>query len=245
MKNNRVRFNIILTLIFSIILTGFIVSFAEEFEGDTIPAEEHAPKLNSNEVQEEIEKQNKISEEYFNNKRTQGIGILSSGSRRLSVPLRQQQNSYYCGPASVQMTILQLRGSSPSQQTLANNMGTNSSNGTYVYRVAQELQKYTSYQYTTTSSSSYSSDLIYSIDKGKPMIAHVRASSLPHSPGAGAGHYIVNTGYMWGMSGSSAVDRVYYNDPHYNNNYYGSYYCTWSQMIKAINDRAGYYIRGQ
>lgn len=53
----------------------------------------------------------------------------------------QQENNYYCGPASVKQTLNFILGSSAtqSQSYYANNMGTNSSNGTYVYKIKEEL----------------------------------------------------------------------------------------------------------
>ncbi|MBU5428237.1 C39 family peptidase [Tissierella pigra] len=250
MRNKLKRFYILSGLIFNILTVSFSSVLAEGFIGDNFSADSHAPGFEQIEVQEQIKSQNEVSEKYFNMKRSQrlqkfygNIQPYSYDSKRLNVPLRQQEETYYCGPASAQMTILYLQGQSPTQRTLASNMGTDKT-GTMVYRLAQELNKYSRYEYTNTDSSNFVNDLIYSIDKGKPIIAHVRASSLPHSPGAGSGHFIVNTGYLWGMSGSSSEDIVYYNDPHYKNEYYGKYSCTWSQMVKAIDDRLGYYIRG-
>lgn len=53
----------------------------------------------------------------------------------------QQENSYYCGPASVKQALNLILGSSVTQgqSYYANNMGTNPSNGTYVYKIKEEL----------------------------------------------------------------------------------------------------------
>ncbi|MEG6616205.1 hypothetical protein V6C27_07175 [Peptococcaceae bacterium 1198_IL3148] len=69
-------------------------------------------------------------------------------------PKFKQKNGYYCGPASALTTIYgmgqesQVAGSTynAKQDTLAKNMGTDSS-GTYVYKMRDELNKYSSEQY--------------------------------------------------------------------------------------------------
>ena len=172
----------------------------------------------------------------------------SSSGRQLSVPLYQQQEGYYCGPASVQMVLKYLTGTTYSQATLANSMGTAENGGTYVYRIRNELNSRTSagnYQYLGTWEASFSDSLIYSIDKNKPVICHVKTGILPnYNYASNTGHYIVSTGYYVAYSGSSATATCRYNDPHNNNSFYGTYNCDISTMTTAINNNAGYYISG-
>lgn len=142
------------------------------------------------------------------------------------------------------MVIHYLRGTSPTQSQLAHDMETDKYGSTYVYKLADKLNEYAPYGYTNISTSSFFSDLIYSIDKEQPVVCHVLANKLPHSKDANAsGHYIVATGYMWGFTGNDASEYVYYNDPHYDDDYFGSWRCTVSEMVDAIRSRAGYYIR--
>ena len=136
----------------------------------------------------------------------------------------------------------------PSQATLANSMGTAENGGTYVYRIRNELNSRTSagnYQYLGTWEASFSDSLIYSIDKNKPVICHVKTGILPnYNYASNTGHYIVSTGYYVAYSGSSATATCRYNDPHNNNSFYGTYNCDISTMTTAINNNAGYYISG-
>jgi len=127
-------------------------------------------------------------------------------------------------------------------------MGTSSSNGTYVYQIKNCLNSYAGagmYQYVLTTESSLDSSLIYSIDAGKPIIAHVMTGTLPNYNGSSnTGHYIVLSGYSMVAGAGSVQYTCTYKDPHYNNNYYGTYSCSVSTMRTAINNNAGYYIRG-
>ena len=172
----------------------------------------------------------------------------SSSSNYLSVPLYKQETTYYCGPASAKMVISYVTGTSYSQSTLAASMGTNSSDGTYVYKMENELNKRIgsgSYEYISTSEYYFSSSLVYSIDKGKPVVCHVMTGGLPNYNGSSnSGHYIVATGYYIAFSGATSTAVCNYNDPHYNSNYYGRYTCTIDDMNDAINANYGYYIRG-
>lgn len=170
----------------------------------------------------------------------------SGGTESLSVPLRQQQNDYYCGPASVQM-VLAYFGYFPTQDALANTMNTNSSDGTYVYQIANGINSFMGsgqYAYIHTSELSFSSKLLPSINAGYPIVCHTQTHKLPHYNGHSSGHYVVVTGYSWAQGGSSGGQEttVHFNDPNINADYYGYRSCTVSQMTSAINANAGYYI---
>lgn len=224
----------ILALVLILCLQAFITIFADA-EIDL-----HAPDFNTPQKQTEIQEMNDIVNKYIE----KSIKSNASDSKRLNVPLFQQEETYYCGPASAKMVIHYIDGRSPSQSKLASNMDTNRQDGTIVWKLARELNKYAPYGYTNVSTSSFFSDLIYSIDRGQPVVCHVLANKLPHSRGANtSGHYVVATGYMWGFIGGNAEEYVYYNDPHYDNDYFGRYRCTSSDMEQAIRSRYGYYIR--
>lgn len=213
-------------------------------EQNAIAINSDAPDRNDPHRLLEIEEVNKRIDEYFANK----ISPASSSSNGLSVPLYKQDNSYYCGPASVQMAVKYITGITYQQSVLANSMGTSSSGGTYVYRIANEMNARCgsgTYQYAHTSEASFSGSLIYSIDKGKPVICHVKTGALPnYNYQSDTGHYIVAKGYYVAYSGSSSSSTCQYNDPHYNSNYYGTYTCSMSTMLSAINANSGYFIRG-
>lgn len=198
-----------------------------------------APDSNSTEHKIELQELQQDVENYL-----EEVAPRIGGRRLLSVPLYKQINSYYCGPTSVRMTLSYL-GVSKTQAQLASQMGTTSSQGTYVYQVRNCLNSHLgsgTYKYVLTSQIAFSTGLRYSIDKSKPVICHVMTGALPHYSGYNTGHYVVAKGYYWGSQGSSGASRVQYNDPNYNSKYYGSREATWGQMNQAINNNAGYYI---
>ncbi|MGN0732898.1 MAG: C39 family peptidase [Emergencia sp.] len=167
----------------------------------------------------------------------------------MDVPIYKQSNSYYCGPASVRMTLKYL-GVRKTQSDLASQMGTTAADGTYVYQIANGLNNNlsgTPYRYVLNSQITFGEGLMYSIDKGKPVICHVMTGTLPNYSSAGynTGHYLVARGYKYTALGNTGSDTVYYNDPNNNSNYYGKYTSTWSQMRNAILNNAGYYIMAQ
>lgn len=239
MKKSAVNF-IVFLLVIAILSSISSTVFASNCETSD---DKNAPDLNDPERLAEIEETNKKIDRYISQKKL--LATRSTATKYLDVPLYQQANSYYCAPACVQMVVKYLNGALISQSTLANNMGTASSGGTYVYRVTQELNnRVGGYQYTGTWEYSFSNGLVYSIDKGKPVVCHVMTGSLPNYPtSVNTGHYIVTTGYYIAFSGSTSTSNCRYNDPHFNNNYYGTYTCSIAKMTTAINANAGYYIR--
>lgn len=48
-----------------------------------------------------------------------------------------------------------------------------------------------------------------------------------------------------GYSVISSLADIYYNDPHYDDDYYGKYDTKISEIEKAIKDNAGYFIRSK
>lgn len=168
------------------------------------------------------------------------------GTESLSVPLRQQQNGFYCGPASVQM-VLAYFGYAATQAKLAEDMLTNQLDGTLVWRIASRINSSMGsgqYAFIHTSELSFSSKLLPSINDGYPIVCHTQTNKLPHYNGHSSGHYVVVIGYSWVQGGSSGGQetRVIFNDPNYNDSYYGRHTCTVSQMTSAINANAGYFI---
>lgn len=159
-------------------------------------------------------------------KRTHSIGNVTSPNDVpymnvvLNVPFYTQSTEYYCGPASVAM-VLGYNGLYPTQQSLANDMGTNSTDGTYVYRVRDELNTYfNNYNIHPTSSwvwqydyldmnsfQTYINNTTYDLNVGQPLILNVQTDppdgtqyQLPYY-GTNYYHYIVFHGrtgqYDW------------------------------------------------
>ena len=121
-------------------------------------------------------------------------------SRTLGVPTYQQEQNYYCGPASVKETLHFINGSSLSQSQYASDMGTNTS-GTYVYQIRNELNnKQSAHTYTYEDISTVSrfnqiviADILDS-DVGVPFIIHALTGSLYMYNGTTIHHYLVVNG---------------------------------------------------
>ena len=101
--------------------------------------------------------------------------LARSGSQKfLTVPLIRQQNKYYCGPASALMVIKAWnKNSSMTQSTLGGTdyCNTTEADGTIVANLTSALNKVMGsgmYKYVLTSTKTFSSSLIYSVDKGYP-----------------------------------------------------------------------------
>lgn len=236
------RFKRVISTILAIVVACFACGGVLAVEG--MNSDPNAPDLYDAQRLEQVNGTNQKIDAYIAMKQN----TRSSSSNGLAVPLYQQELTYYCGPACVQMAVSYITGTKYSQSTLANYMNTSSNGGTYVYQIRNGLNAYTSagaYEYVTTSESSFSSSLIYSVDHGKPVICHVMTGGLPNYSGASnTGHYIVARAYYVAFSGSSYTTTCQYNDPHYNSNYYGIYTCDMTVMLNAINANAGYFIRG-
>ena len=134
-------------------------------------------------------------------------------NRTLNVPTYQQETNYWCGPAAVKETLQFLNGSSLTQGQYANNMGTNSSIGTYVYKIRDELNSRQSkhyYQYEDINSETrFTQILIATVmnsDVGVPFILHAVTGSLYRYNGNSLNHYLVVNG------GDMANQKVTYVD---------------------------------
>ncbi len=268
MKQSILNKVFVLAALIVVLSLNFSVSFASTSEELRKKQLEQSPDYYSEENQEKIaELQQKVTE-YLNVKeeillqassesstqqnaksnselQQKANAYLESGmsinatSRLLEVTMYQQQNRYYCGPATAQMVTYYGGFKLYSQSTLASHMGTNEAQGTIVWRLREGINYYwTNGNYTeiTTSSMSFKNGLVYSIDKGRPVPCHVIPDRLPTYSGGNDGHYVLARGY------DSNNTRVYYIDPHYDSEHYGKHYCQYSTMSNAINDNAGYYI---
>ncbi len=144
---------------------------------------------------------------------------------KLSITNYQQENSYYCGPANVKQVVQYLNGTSSSQSTYASYMGTNSTNGTYVYAIKNALNNYTSQNYSYVLGSNYTSSTFSTLVKNrissnKPIILHANTSSLAMYNGTMLGHYLTVNGYTYtaAFGDSTGINYIYYVDT-----WYGSY----------------------
>lgn len=174
----------------------------------------------------------------------QKLKTRASGGKILSIPGYSQDNGDYCAPAAVQNILKYANGSSPNQSDLAHNMGTNS-NGTLVYRVAQELNAKTNfnYAYELIYNNSVGNAAINTIDMGYPLVYNVMTKSLNSNYSFNSPHYIVGTGYKYGFSGSSGYSDLLYFDVYgFDSSVFGSRWTSVTNMQNAIEANAGYYI---
>ncbi|MBN2286387.1 MAG: C39 family peptidase [Tissierellales bacterium] len=173
----------------------------------------------------------------------------SGGSGALSVPVYEQEYDYYCGPASVQMVVKYEKGIKYSQDTLASDMNTNSSDGTYVYKVTDELNSKigaNSFQYIDIFDGVLENDILYSIDHDCPLIYQANRNDLEGYVTDG-GHFIVGYGYEWYASGASGYSNAFYIDSYGGSSGggypLGTHSIGMADLEDAIDNHADYYIR--
>lgn len=166
------------------------------------------------------------------------------GHKKLTVPLKKQTTSYYCGPASVQM-VLSHHGINKTQSTIASKIGTTEA-GSDIIPMKTYLNSLVgkgTYTHVNVDDLEFSSGLVASIDKGKPLICMIQTSELNYYKGHRSGHYVVVKGYDWDMK--EGYSKLTLNDPNNNSNYYGVHTCTWKEMDKALRAANGWYIMGK
>ena len=169
---------------------------------------------------------------------------------KLSVTAYEQEKSYWCGPANIKQVIQYINGSSSSQSTYASSMGTNSTDGTYVYKMVNELNKRQSdfkYAYKYVSSSMSVDDFLEIVEKSiyakKPMILHADTKSLSYYNGASLGHYLTLNGFAYDVAGPmpSGKPQVYCVDSYYKDygkgSVFGEHQISASSALNSVKDR--------
>ncbi len=113
----------------------------------------------------------------------------------------KQETSYTCGPASASQILMSI-GKAPhssfssNENTLAEEMGTNSNDGTLVYKLTEGINKYlTTGKYTYVSAGSLSESVLMdkiatSLFYNRPPILHAKTAGLDYYDGLNIGHYI-------------------------------------------------------
>lgn len=148
-------------------------------------------------------------------------------------PIERQQNIYYCGPASVKTSVHIINNSSLSQSTYAASMGTNYDDGTFVYKIADELDKRQSKNDYGWREIGHDNDgQPYAEDKSRlkdiinvdikqnhvPLISRLYTKYLKQYNGKEFTHYISVVGLVRALYQSNGIDSVKYAD-----NFYGDY----------------------
>lgn len=168
--------------------------------------------------------------------------------KALSITRFQQDPNYnyWCGPTAVQIVLKYKTGETYSQASLASDMQTTSSSGTYVYQIRNKLNAVLgsgTYNYYLITDVQFETATVNSIDADCPVICHANTKSLIGYGGAAGGHYVVAYGYTVGWEGSTSYDRIKYFDGwNTGNGSYGNHTVDFSVMETAIDERADYFI---
>ena len=162
---------------------------------------------------------------------------------KLNVTAYRQETTYWCGPANIKQVVQYINGSSSSQSTYASSMGTISSDGTYVYKMTNELNKRQSkftYAYKEISNSMTTTQFMEivknSIFSSKPMILHANTKSLYLYNGTALGHYLTLNGFAYDVQapGPQSPPKIYYTDPYYKDYGRGSVFGTHEEGVSAV-----------
>ena len=190
---------ILMLVLITILLTGSV--FASEgiksniIDGAT--GQQTEPyRYNSKEVEAIKLKRDKanLEAEMIVNTKSYDDGIYKT----LNVPVFEQENGHFCGPATTKQVAHYMTGSSHSQQYIADTIGTTSSGTTMAYILYYlNGKKGLNYTYDQGIANDYTTWLnaIYSgINNSKPAIIIVKDSSGSVLPYSTNGHYINSSG---------------------------------------------------
>ena len=174
---------------------------------------------------------------------TEGYDATSE-EYNLSVPVVEQEETYYCGPACVYMIDHFLNpSSSKDQNTIATGLGTTPSSGTSSISIYTYLTNHviSSGNYTRCLYSyAYRSEKMRSsIQNGYPVIVGVHIMPYRTYGTPNSGHFIVVRGYDYYPNVSYMVKI---NDP-----FDGSYRtnCSFAQLDYGCTSLTGYYVYHQ
>lgn len=217
---------IFMLMLLMLVVPFTLISASSEYTEEQLKQAGGLEKLLENERKTE-EKLSKISNNYYESSPIMPVDLILPGGVKVLGPLviENQENSYYCGPASVQTALHIINKTSESQSFYASSMGTNSTNGTYVYKVAEELDKRQSkndYGWTEirTNNEDDKNRLNQIIktdiyDISVPMIARVYTENLAQYNGKKLVHYVTVVG---GINMKNSIYGLSYAD-----NFYGDY----------------------
>ncbi|MEA1975190.1 MAG: C39 family peptidase [Bacillota bacterium] len=119
--------------------------------------------------------------------------------KTLSIPVFEQEENYYCGPATIKQVVHFLNSSSDNQNTIANEMGT-TCNGTNMLEIRNYLNNNTSENYTyrgevTNYYYTWLNFITTDIDIDKPVILEIDTTNIDSWPYVTEGHYVNVSGY--------------------------------------------------
>ena len=167
--------------------------FASNFDGDLSYEEGAKPYIQTDEDRLLIEQKLNSKDLLIPNYDPDGI------IKTLAVPVYQQENVYYCGPATMKQVVQYIKGSSQSQSYYASQMGT-TSDGTDMTVLADKIKINTGKNYVYYSFSGLSDWLekvIWGIDNNMPSVLDINTTSVSAFPYRTTGHYVNTSGYNY------------------------------------------------
>lgn len=188
----------------------------------------------------EINRTNQLIEDFLLTR----VPTRSSDSRVLPMTVIQQEEDYYCGPATACMVAETLGLGSYTQCKMAcilktTEDGSSSDNiAIGLNELLEEAGKTGRYQKTSTTYSNLTDSILYSIQNGFPVVVNVK--EMPEYE-VSVGHFVAVNGYYVAFSGSSYTSDVFLCDPH--PEYFGSYQYDMSVIVDACNSAVGNFCR--
>lgn len=116
----------------------------------------------------------------------------------IGVPVFEQEEDWYCAPATVKQILHYLNGTSDSQLSYATTLGTDENTGTNMTLIDDLLRDESSENYVYYEIADYDhwiSKVIDGIDNGKPAVLDINTVGISAFPYHYAGHYVNTSGY--------------------------------------------------
>ena len=135
-----------------------------------------------------------------------GVMPLLDERVTINVPVFEQENSSYCGPATVKQVIHYINGSSLTQSEYASALGTTIADGTDFTRIPAVLNTAVgagTYVYDENVSDSFANwctELVSSIYYNKPALLDINTNSVSSFPYNSTGHIVNVSGYEYGIN---------------------------------------------
>lgn len=138
-------------------------------------------------------------------------------NRVLNVPVFQQPNDYYCGPATTKQVAHFINGQSQDMVTIATSLGTSPGYGTVIGNIRTYLNSNTRHSYQiewdTRNYSTWENQIKFGMDNNKPAVLLISPStSRGWAYSTSSGHYVntsglsINTG---GITPTSSMNSQY------------------------------------
>lgn len=136
----------------------------------------------------------------------------------LAVPVYEQINGWYCGPATVKQVVQYVKGSSKTQEQYAQLLGTTTA-GTNMTNISgimnNEIGNRWDYLYAQIGSyGNWTSKIIYCASCGIPVVLDINTTGVPAIPYNSTGHYVNTSGVNFRVLTGRIVRKVRITDPY-------------------------------